>query len=173
MLASFIIIYILVRVNLDPRQAPLPERGPHETDGMHKGALFGGFLSIMGASASGILLLRALFFLVTGQSVLDEGEDPISLGMPYHLPYLGAWLAGFLVLALFVFGRKRSALGWKYGKGLVAPFTIIGVVLGSLYGGITGITEAAGMGALAVFLISVIMDRSWDGWKALFRDNLG
>jgi TRAP-type mannitol/chloroaromatic compound transport system permease large subunit len=172
MLASFIIIYILVRVNLDPTQAPLPEKKPHETDGMHKGALFGAFLTIMGAAGSGLLLLRALFFLVTGQSVLEEGEDPITLGMPYHIPYIAAWLAGFLALTFFVFGRRRSALSWKYGKGLVAPFTIIFVVLGSIYGGITGITEAAGMGALAVFLISILMDRSWDGWKAFLRQNM-
>jgi TRAP-type mannitol/chloroaromatic compound transport system permease large subunit len=171
MLASFIIIYILVRVNLDPSQAPLPERKPHETDGMHKGGLFGAFLTIMGAAASGVLLLRALFFFVTGQHVLEEGEDPISLGMPYHIPYLAAWLAGFLAIALFVFGKQRCAFGWKYGKGLVAPFTIIGVVLGSIYGGITGITEAAGMGALTVFLISIVMDRSWPDWKSFFAEN--
>jgi TRAP-type mannitol/chloroaromatic compound transport system permease large subunit len=166
MLASFIIIYILVRVNLDPSQAPLPERKPHETDGTSKAGLFAAFLAIMGSAATFVLLLRALFFLLSGQSVLEEGEDPISLGMPYHIPYLAGTLVGFLVLALGVFGTRRSALGWKYGKGLVAPFTIIGVVLGSIYGGITGITEAAGMGALAVFLISIIMDRSWPEWKA-------
>lgn len=168
MLASFIIIYILVRVNLNPSLAPLPPRQPHETDGMHKGALFGSFLAIMGAAGASVLLLRALFFLVTGQYVLDEGEDPISLGMPYHIPWIAGWLAGFLALIFVVFGANRAALGWKYGKGLVAPFTIIGVVLGSIYGGITGITEAAGMGALAVFLISIIMDRDWDEWKAFF-----
>ena len=33
------------------------------------------------------------------------------------------------------------------GKGLVPPIVVIGVVLGSIYGGITGITEAAGVGA--------------------------
>lgn len=169
MLASFIIIYILIRVNLDPSQAPLPEREAHETDGMHKGALFGAFLSIMGAAGAFVLLLRALFILVSGQHILEEGEDPIALGMPYHIPWIVAWLAGFLALALLVFGKKRSALSWKYGKGLVAPFTIIGVVLGSIYGGITGITEAAGMGALAVFLISIIMDRSWPEWKAFLN----
>ena len=169
MLASFIIIYILIRVNLDPSQAPLPEREAHETDGMHKGALFGAFLSIMGAAGAFVLTLRALFFLVSGQHILEEGEDPIALGMPYHIPWIVAWLAGFLALALLVFGKTRCALAWKYGKGLVAPFTIIGVVLGSIYGGITGITEAAGMGALAVFLISIIMDRSWPEWKAFFN----
>ena len=171
MLASFIIIYILIRVNLDPSQAPLPEREPHETDGMNKAALFAAFLSIMGAAGAFVLTLRALFFFVTGQYILEEGEDPIALGMPYHIPWIVAWLAGFLALALLVFGRRRCALSWKYGKGLVAPFTIIGVVLGSIYGGITGITEAAGMGALAVFLISIIMDRSWPEWKAFFSDN--
>ena len=33
---------------------------------------------------------------------------------------------------------------------------MIGVVLGSIYGGITGITEAAGMGVVAVFVISLL-----------------
>jgi TRAP-type mannitol/chloroaromatic compound transport system permease large subunit len=42
------------------------------------------------------------------------------------------------------------------GKGLVAPIVVIGVVLGSIYGGITGITEAAGMGALAVLVIAIL-----------------
>lgn len=198
MLASFIIIYILIRANLDRSQAPLPEeklradleamsdepsekRAALEAEladlmsqprGWTKAAMFGSFLSIMGAAASGILLLRALYFFVTGQSVLEEGEDPITLGMPYHLPYLAAWLAGFLALIFVVFGRKLSASGWEHGKGLVAPFTVIGVVLGSIYGGITGITEAAGMGALAVFLISILMDRSGEEWKQLFANNI-
>jgi TRAP-type mannitol/chloroaromatic compound transport system permease large subunit len=42
------------------------------------------------------------------------------------------------------------------GKGLIAPTVVIGVVLGSIYMGITGITEAAGMGVIAVFTISVL-----------------
>ncbi len=42
------------------------------------------------------------------------------------------------------------------GKGLVAPTIVIGVVLGSIYMGITGITEAAGMGVVAVFTIGLI-----------------
>ena len=53
------------------------------------------------------------------------------------------------------------------GKGLIAPTVVIGVVLGSIYGGITGITEAAGMGVIAVFVIGVIrremtMEIVWD-----------
>jgi TRAP-type mannitol/chloroaromatic compound transport system permease large subunit len=53
------------------------------------------------------------------------------------------------------------------GKGLVAPILVIGVVLGSIYGGVTGITEAAGMGVIAVFLLGLIrremtFDIVWD-----------
>ena len=45
---------------------------------------------------------------------------------------------------------------WAKGKGMVAPMAVVFVVLGSIYGGITGITEAAAMGSLAVlFLIWV------------------
>ncbi len=40
-------------------------------------------------------------------------------------------------------------------KGLVGPIVVLGVVLGSIYGGITGITEAAGMGVIAVALIAL------------------
>ena len=39
---------------------------------------------------------------------------------------------------------------------MVAPLLIVFVVLGSIYGGITGITEAAGIGAMAVLLLIII-----------------
>ena len=38
-------------------------------------------------------------------------------------------------------------------KGLIAPLLVVFVVLGSIYGGITGITEAAGMGSVAVLIL--------------------
>ena len=53
-------------------------------------------------------------------------------------------------------GKERSKKGWEMGRGLVAPIVVIGVVLGSIYGGITGITEAAGMGVIAVFVIGLV-----------------
>ncbi|WP_319533649.1 TRAP transporter large permease subunit [uncultured Cohaesibacter sp.] len=155
MLASLIILYIVVRSNLKPEDAPLPERKPGDPTGFQKLGMFSAFLSILMAGVCGLLLLRALFFTVTGQNAY-EGVDPIPLGMTWHIP----WLAGLsvlgVVLVFFVFGRERSAEGWKHGKGLVPPFTVISVVLGSIYGGITGITEAAGMGAFAVFVIALI-----------------
>ena len=171
MLASFIIIYILVRVNLNPTLAPLPEPREDDVPGFQKAAMFGAFLSILLAGFATLLLLRVLYFTVTGQNALETGEDPIAWGMPHHIPYVAAAVAIGIVLALFVFGRERSATAWEHGKGLVPPFTVIGVVLGSIYGGVTGITEAAGMGALAVFIIAAFRGEASVGlvWDSLMR----
>ncbi|TLP49217.1 TRAP transporter large permease subunit [Cohaesibacter sp. CAU 1516] len=172
MLASFIILYIVIRTQLHPEHAPLPDPKPGDPTGRQKMGMFGAFLSILLAGVSALLLLRVLFFTVTGQNAnLGETADPIALGMSWHIPYL----AGFVVLGLFlvyvVFGRERSALGWKHGKGLVPPFTVISVVLGSIYGGITGITEAAGMGAFAVFVIALLRGEASIGllWDSMMR----
>lgn len=52
---------------------------------------------------------------------------------------------------------------------LIPPLLVVGVVLGSIYGGITGITEAAAMGSVAVLILIVIRgEMSWD----LFRESL-
>ncbi len=171
MLASFIIIYILIRVNLDPAQAPLPPRGEAEDEVGSKPRAFGAFMSLLLAGFGALLLARVLFFTVTGQNILEEGEDPITLGTPEHIPYIaGAAILG-VVLAFLVFGKHSTAMGWKYGKGLVPPFTVIGVGLGSIYGGITGITEAAGMGALAVFIIALLRGEASIAliWDSLMR----
>ncbi len=62
------------------------------------------------------------------------------------------------------FGDKIRAL-----PKLVPPLAVVGVVLGSIYGGITGITEAAAMGSVAVLILIVVRrEMSWD----LFRDAL-
>lgn len=55
--------------------------------------------------------------------------------------------------------------------GLLAPLFVVTVVLGSIYGGITGITEAAGMGVIAVLvLITLRGELSWPLFKeALMR----
>jgi len=171
MLASFIIIYIIVRTQLNPSLAPLPEPRPDDVSGVTKLGYFGAFLSILVCGASTLLFLRALFNTVTGQNVLAEDVDPLFLGMSYHLPWLAGYAIAGLVLALFVFGRDRSRAGWKHGKGLVPPLTVIGIVLGSIYGGVSGITEAAGMGALAVFVIALLRGEASVAlvWDSLMR----
>ncbi len=172
MLASFIIMYILIRTRLRPEDAPLPDPQPGDPTSSQKLGMFGAFLSILLAGVSALLLLRAVFFSLTGQNQnRGENVDEIFLGMQHHVPYLAGALAIGLVLILIVFGIKRSSLGWKHGKGLVPPFAVIGVVLGSIYGGISGITEAAGMGAFAVFLIAFFRGEASMGllWESMMR----
>ncbi|MGB5557668.1 MAG: TRAP transporter large permease subunit [Paracoccaceae bacterium] len=171
MLASFFIIYIIVRTRLNPDQAPLPEPDAGDPEGGEKRKLFLAFLACLAVCASAVLTLRALFFTVTRANDVTVGVDPILLGMVSDLP----WLIGTTVLSLalifLVLGKDRAVTGWRMGKGLVAPIIVIGVVLGSIYGGITGITEAAGMGVIAVFVISVLRrEMSFDVvWDSLMR----
>lgn len=156
MLASFFLIYIVVRTQMNPTLAPLPAHDPDAPEGREKGLMFLGFLSRFTMWFTGFLLLRALFFTVTGTNTVREGEDPIALGMVSDIPWI---IGAFVLAALLVFvviGRDRTAQGWEMGKGLIAPIIVIGVVLGSIYMGITGITEAAGMGVVAVFVIGLI-----------------
>ena len=120
---------------------------------------------------TGVLLLRALFFTVTGENVVTEGVDPIPLGMVSDIPYI---IGAFVIAAVtvyFIVGKERTAEGWEMGKGLIAPTVVIGVVLGSIYMGITGITEAAGMGVVAVFVIGLIRrEMTFDiVWDSLMR----
>ena len=167
MLASFFILYIIIRTRLNPSLAPLPEPVEGEPVGKQKLGLFGAFLNVLLAGFSAALFARALFFTVTGQNAAKEGVDPITWGTPDYVPWFAGILALSLALAFFAFGRARTAEGWRLGKGLVAPIVVIGVVLGSIYGGITGITEAAGMGALAVLVIAIFrgeasLELVWD-----------
>ena len=171
MLAMMFILYIIIRTQLNPEQAPLPELKPGDPQGAEKWALFGAFLSIITAGFCFALLLRVVFFTLAGQNTFEEGVDAITYGTPDYIPWFGGLTALSLVLIFFVFGVARARIGWNMGKGLVAPIIVIGVVLGSIYGGISGITEAAGMGVVAVLIISVFRgEASFDlVWDSLMR----
>lgn len=156
MLASFFIIYIIVRTRMNPSLAPLPDPVPGEPEGNEKRLMFLGFVSRFAMWVTGVMLVRALFFTVTGDNAVRENQDPIPLGMVADIPWIVGAFALFTFIVFVVVGRERTAKGWEMGKGLIAPTVVIGVVLGSIYGGITGITEAAGMGVIAVFAIGVI-----------------
>lgn len=172
MLASFIIIYILIRTRLDPSQAPLPEPREDDLPGGEKLQAFCAFLSIIVVGFTTLLLARLAFLTATGRNTPGEvGFEPPALGMVHQAPYLIGIIVVCLILMFAIFGLKRTKLGWQHGKGLVPPFSVIGIVLGSIYGGITGITEAAGMGALAVFMIAAIRgEASVDlVWVSLMR----
>lgn len=172
MLASFIIVYIVVRTQTNPTLAPLPKPGPDDPTGGQKLGMFGAFLCILVTSVSTLLFLRALVYTLVGVNAdLPEDRDPLFLGMSHHLPWLAGAVAAGLLLIFAVFGRARSRSGWEHGKALVPPLTVIGIVLGSIYGGVTGITEAAGMGALAVFIIAALRGEASVGlvWDSLMR----
>ena len=118
MLASFYVIYILLRSNLRPDQAPLPAPQPSDPAASEKRLLFLAFLAILVAIASAVLLLRNLFFTLTGQNQLAPGVDPIALGMAADLPWIaGALLAGAGAARLLrprahTPAPGRSARGW-------------------------------------------------------------
>ena len=170
MLASFFIIYIIVRTQLRPEDAPLPDPIPGEPQGGEKGFLFLSFLTILAAGFCTVLFLRVLFFTVTGQNAnMGEGVDPIFWGMPQHVYWFAGIVAAAFGLIFFVFGAEKAAKSWTMGKGLVAPIIVIGVVLGSIYGGITGITEAAGMGAISVYILMTLYQKSMADWGAAIK----
>lgn len=171
MLATMFILYIIVRTQMNPEQAPLPEVKPGDPQGAEKWALFGAFLSIITAGFCFALFVRVVFFTLAGQNVYEEGVDAIAYGTPDYIPWFGGLTAISLGLIFFAFGIERARTGWNMGKGLVAPIVVIGVVLGSIYGGISGITEAAGMGVVAVLIISVFRgEASFDlVWESLMR----
>ena len=60
MLASLIIIYIIVRTQLRPEDAPLPEPEPGDPEGAEKTILFVTFLTILVGGFSTVLFLRVL-----------------------------------------------------------------------------------------------------------------
>ena len=59
--------------------------------------------------------------------------------------------AGMIAVALL-----RNSDDFPVSKGLLPPLIVVDLVLGSIYGGVTGITEAAAMGVVATFLLITI-----------------
>ena len=170
MLASFFIIYIIIRTQLNPDQAPLPEPDPDDPPFREKAMFFAGFLTVLAMGATVLLLIRALISMATGADVTEDGAVQ-TVAATSNIAYLiGVLIVGAL-LVQFVIGREKVRTGWEMGKGLVAPLIVIGVVLGSIYGGITGITEAAAMGVIAVFMITLARgEMSFDiVWVSLMR----
>ena len=170
MLASIIITYIIVRTQLRPEDAPLPEPVEGEPQGLEKFKLFSAFMGILTAGFATVLFLRALFFELSGQNAANKAE-PFPFGTADWLPWFGGVAFIALIVIFGILGRDRVVKGWSMGKGLVPPVVVIGVVMGSIYGGITGITEAAAMGAFAVLVIAILRGEASFSlvWESLLR----
>ena len=68
-----------------------------------------------------------------------------------------AWL--IFVSALVALGivlKLRNDTRFPVARGLLPPLIVVDLVLGSIYGGVTGITEAAAMGVVASFVLITI-----------------
>ena len=170
MLASFFLVYIVVRTRLKPEQAPLPEPDPDDPSLAEKLRLFVAFLLMLALPISALLLLRAGFLHLTGRvaSAMADGEPHSLTGLPQVAWIVGIAIASIAIL-MTVYDREQRGRTWIMGKGLVAPIIVVGVVLGSIYGGISGITEAAGMGVVAVLVITLLRrEMSW----TLMRESL-
>ncbi len=147
-LAGSYIVYILWRTRRHPEQAPLPDPSPDDMTGTDKLVYGFALLSMIWTAVMAIMVLRGWYLHSFGGI-----EDDTSYVSETYLTKAAITGGLLLVVSLLVIGPKTCARAWAAGKGMVAPLLVVFVVLGSIYGGITGITEAAAMGSVAVLLL--------------------
>ena len=166
MLAGCYIIYILVRTRLHPEQAPLPEPTGDELAFGTKCLLFVALmaLTVLGIATAYLVVELLQFALDRVFPPTDATAERATVSWVALAPFLAV---PAVLLALL--GPARAKLAWEMGKGLVAPLLVVGVVLGSIYGGIAAITEAAAMGTVAVIVLIVLRGEFTFG---LFREAL-
>ncbi len=150
-LAILYMIYIIIRTRITPSLAPLPEPGPDDMTGRTKAIYGSALIAGLVAFALVVLICRALFLDYFDN--ITEEHSMVGRDFIIKAGIVASLLVAFLV---FFIRPKRSAAAWQAGKGMVAPLLVVFIVLGSIYGGVTGITEAAGMGSAAV-LVLIIM----------------
>ena len=150
-LAILYMIYIVIRTRITPSLAPLPEPGPDDMTGRTKAIYGSALIAGLVAFALVVLICRALFLDYFDN--ITEEHSMVGRDFIIKAGIVASLLVAFLV---FFIRPKRSAAAWQAGKGMVAPLLVVFIVLGSIYGGVTGITEAAGMGSAAV-LVLIIM----------------
>lgn len=156
-LASCYMLYIIVRTRLNPSLAPLPEPGPDDMTGPQKRVYGSALLSLIAILVLSVTLIRSGFLI--GMDRVDEQTSILSSS---QMMTRAAIIAGLLAYLVFFVRPARIKAAWDVGKGLIAPMLVVGVVLGSIYGGITGITEAAGMGTFAVLVLIILRGEfSW------------
>jgi len=151
MLAGCYIIYILIRTRLHPEQAPLPEPTADDMSPEQKRQYGMALIALVVGAAA--LAVTARWFFLHAFDGIEEDTSLIDTKTLYVCLATAAACAAFLGL---IIGLKTTWDAWQQGKGLVAPLMVVFVVLGSIYGGITGITEAAAMGSIAVLFLIVI-----------------
>ncbi|NNK58303.1 MAG: TRAP transporter large permease subunit, partial [Desulfofustis sp.] len=153
MLAGLYIIYILVRTRINPELAPLPEPSPDAMTVKDKLIYGPTIVTMLVGAGAAIVGLRWIYIHVGSRfnpKMLDDTTALIGNSVLWVCLAIVALAAVFI---LFLVGVATTKEAWAKSKGMVAPLLIVFVVLGSIYGGITGITEAAAMGSLAVLTL--------------------
>ncbi len=147
-LAACYIVYILVRTNLNPSLAPLPEPTENDMSPAQKRKFGSTVLILMAGVVSAIIVVRYTFVHTLGTIEEDTWFQDVS-----NLYIFGPLAVVCGLYLTFVAGLDVTKESWERSKGLIAPLLVVFVVLGSIYGGVTGITEAAAMGTVAVLFL--------------------
>ncbi len=142
MLAATYIGYIVVRTRLNPALAPMPEEAhvdlSRETPKLRAGwapELVYNLVPVAFGLAA-VALVRSIGFEDTQQ--------------------VAAFIFTSAAAGLYFVFRLRNNDFHPIAKGLLPPLIVVDLVLGSIYGGVTGITEAAAMGVVATFILITI-----------------
>ena len=137
MLAGSYILYIIIRTRLNPSLAPLPSPIEAPKQPGHNATI--DLALVMLPFAAGL-----------------AGVTIISLISTHEFNRIAAFIftsATVALLAIVWLGRRDT---FKVARGLLPLLVIVDLVLGSIYGGVTGITEAAAMGVVVTLLLIFI-----------------
>ncbi|MCY3880351.1 MAG: TRAP transporter large permease subunit [Rhodobacteraceae bacterium] len=138
MLAASYIGYIIVVTRLKPELAPTPG----EVDGEADTELT---VSLNVRSELAYCLFPVLVGLIAVAVAGFLGAD--SVGQVASFIFSSSAAGLMLVFVL------KSDTAHPIAKGLLPPLIVVDLVLGSIYGGVTGITEAAAMGVVSTFIL--------------------
>ena len=156
LMGALYILYIIVRTRLNPSLAPLQteiraQAGPAAAGTLTAGGDAGDSTARESSPVTmetvltvGPFVVGLLAALIAGARGV-EGSDRIA-----WLIFVSALVALGIVLKL------RNDTRFPVARGLLPPLIVVDLVLGSIYGGVTGITEAAAMGVVASFVLITI-----------------
>lgn len=151
LLAGCYIVYLMVRSRIHPHLAPLPPPSADDLAPTQKWC-YGGV--IIAAIVLGWLALsgvRAAWATVDPTAAAASAVDAAAVLPSTMLQIASVIIAAGVLYAL----RAHAAAAWRASKGMLAPGFVVFIVLGSIYGGITSITEAAAMGVVAVVVLII------------------
>ena len=139
MLAASYIVYIIVRTQLNPSLAPIPTGAE------------GGTEHAVPIDVPMELTYNFIPVAVGGIAVLVAGA--FDAGTTERV---ASFIFSSAAIGLVLVFRLRSEDRYPIAKGLLPPLIVVDLVLGSIYGGVTGITEAAAMGVVATFILITV-----------------